>query len=113
MPSGPDTILRCRRATPIGLPGCGQRRIVSGPLGIGGFEEREFEGDSATEEVTAQIRLRGADPVQLRAQEIDEAAKIWTVVQGDPLGVNKVVGQRLWRAGCPVEIEPLRDDEDR
>jgi len=40
-----------------------------------GFEEGEFEGDSSTEEVAAQIRLCGADPVQLRAQEIDEAAK--------------------------------------
>ena len=49
-------------------------REGSGPVGVGGFEEGEFEGDSPTEEVTAQTRLRGADAVQLRTQEIDEAA---------------------------------------
>ena len=76
--------------------------MVSGPVGIGGFEEREFEGDSATVEVAAQIRLRGADPVQLRAQEIDEAAKIRFVVQRDPLGVDEVARQRLRRAGGRV-----------
>ena len=42
-----------------------------GPADIGGFEEGEFEGDSPTEEVAAQIRLRRADPIQLRAQEIE------------------------------------------
>ena len=110
---------RCRdcelapKCDPIGLPSCGQAGMVSGPVGIGGFEEREFEGDSATVEVAAQIRLRGADPVQLRAQEIDEAAKLRIVVQCDPLGVHKVVRQRLRRAGGPVEIEPLGHDEDR
>jgi hypothetical protein len=79
---------------------------ASGPIGISGFEEGEFEDDSATEEVAAQIRLHGADPVQLRAQEIDKAAKIRVVVQRDPLGVHEIVGQRLRRAGGPVEIEP-------
>ena len=87
--------------------------MVSGPVGIGGFEEGEFEGDSPTEEVAAQIRLCGTDPVQLRAQEIDEAAKIRIVVQRDPLGVHEVVRQRLRRAGGPVEIEPLGHNEDR
>jgi hypothetical protein len=53
---------------------------MSGPVGIGGFEEGEFEGDSPTKKVAAQIRLRGADPVQLRTQEIDEGAKIRIVV---------------------------------
>ena len=43
---------------------------------IGSFEEGELEGDSARKEVAAQIWLRRADSVQLRAQEIDEAAKI-------------------------------------
>ena len=33
-----------------------------------GRHRGEFEGDSPTEEVAAQIRLRGTDPVQLRAQ---------------------------------------------
>ena len=56
--------------------------MVSGSVSIGGFEEGKFEDDSPTEEVAAQIRLRGADPVQLRAQEIDEAAKIG-IVPGD------------------------------
>jgi hypothetical protein len=50
---------------------------VSGPLRVGGFEEGEFEGDSPTEEVAAQVRLCGADSVQLRAQEIDEAKTKW------------------------------------
>jgi hypothetical protein len=91
----------------------GREMSVSGPVCVGGFEEGKFQGDSPTEEVAAQIRLRGADPVQLRAQEIDEAAKPRIVVQCDPLGVHKVVGQRLGRAGGPVEIEPLGHDEDR
>jgi hypothetical protein len=85
---------------------------MSGPA-VGGFEEGEFEGDSPTEEVAAQIRLRGADAVQLRAQEIDEATKIRIVVQRDPLGVYAVVRRRLRRMGSPVEIEPLGNDEDR
>jgi hypothetical protein len=86
---------------------------ISGPVGIGGFEEGEFECHSPTEEVAAHIRLRGADPVQLRAQEFDEATKIRIVVQHDPLGVHEVVRQRLRRMGGPVEIEPLGHDEDR
>src|SRR5438876_5656922 len=64
---------------------------VSGPVGIGGFEEGEFEADSPTEKFAAQIRRRGADPVQLRAQEIDEVAKIRIVVERDPLGMHEVV----------------------
>jgi len=36
---------------------------MSSPASIGGFEEGKFEGDSPTEEVAAQIRLHGADPV--------------------------------------------------
>jgi hypothetical protein len=63
---------------------------MSGPVGVGGFEEGEFEGDSPTEKVAAQVLLRGADAVQLPAQEIDEAAKIRIVVQHDPLGVHEV-----------------------
>jgi hypothetical protein len=54
---------------------------MSGPVGVGGFEEGEFEGDGPLEKVVAQILLRGADAVQLRAQEIDEAAKPRIVVQ--------------------------------
>jgi hypothetical protein len=51
---------------------------VSGPLRVGGSGEGEFERDGPTEEVAAHIRLHGADPVQLYAQEIDEAAKtLW------------------------------------
>jgi hypothetical protein len=48
---------------------------MSGPVWVGGFEEGEFEGDGPLEKVPAQILLRGADAVQLGAQEIDEAAK--------------------------------------
>ena len=36
---------------------------TSGPVGVGFFEEGKFEGDSLTEEVTAQIRLGRANPV--------------------------------------------------
>jgi hypothetical protein len=63
---------------------------MSGPGGVGGFEEGEFEGDGPLEKVAAQILLRGADAVQLRAQEIDEAAKPRIVVQRDPLGVHEI-----------------------
>src|ERR1700719_4117029 len=63
---------------------------VSGPVGVGGFEEGEFEGDGPLEKVSAQILLPGADAVQLRAQEIDEAAKPRIVVQRDPLGVHEI-----------------------
>jgi hypothetical protein len=65
--------------------------LVSGPVGVGGFEKGEFEGDSPSEKVAAQIRLRGADPIQLRAEETDEVAKIRIVVEHDPLGVHEVV----------------------
>ena len=85
---------------------------MSGPVGVGGFEEGEFEGDSPTEKVAAQILLRGTDAVQLPAQEIDDAAKIRIVVQHDPLGVHKVFRPWLRRAGGPVEIEPLGHNED-
>src|SRR5260370_17276830 len=57
---------------------------MSGPVGVGGFEEGEFEGDGPLEKVAAQILLRGADAVQLRAQEIDQAAKPRIVVQHNP-----------------------------
>src|SRR6202035_3687134 len=86
---------------------------MSGPVGVGGFEEGEFEGDGPLEKVAAQILLRGADAVQLRAQEIDEAAKPRIVVQSDPLGVHEIDRQRLRRAGGPVEIQPFGHDEDR
>src|SRR6266436_5315969 len=86
---------------------------MSGLVYVGGVKEGEFEADSPTEEVAAQIRLGGADAVQLRAQEIDEAAKTRIVVQRDPLGVYEVVRRPLRRAGRPVEIEPLGYDEDR
>jgi len=31
--------------------------MVSGPIGVSGFEEGEFKGHGPTEEVTTQIRL--------------------------------------------------------
>ena len=40
---------------------------ISGPIRVGGFEEGEFEGDGPLEKVAAQILLRGANAVQLRA----------------------------------------------
>ena len=66
---------------------------------MGGFEKGEFERHSARKEVAAQICVRRADAVQLRAQEIDEPTKIRIVVQRDPLRVYEVVWQRLRRAG--------------
>src|SRR5215472_3817650 len=89
------------------------RLIRSGPIPTGGFEEGEFKADSPTAEVAAQVCVRGADAVQLRAQEIDEGAKIGIVVQRNPLGVHEIGWQRLRRAGGPVEIEPFGHDEDR
>jgi len=47
---------------------------------IGGFEKGEFERNSARKEVAAQICVRRADTVQLRAQEIDEPTKIRIVL---------------------------------
>src|SRR5438270_14069574 len=88
-------------------------RPPSGRVGIGGVEERQLEGYGPSEEVAAQIRLGGADPVQLRTQEIDEAAKIRTVVQRNPFGMHEVARRRAWRSGSPVEIEPLGHDEHR
>ena len=79
---------------------------------IGGFEKGEFERDSARKEVAAQICVRRADTVQLRAQEIDEPTKIRIVVQRDPLRVYEVVRQRLRRAGGPIEIQPFGHHED-
>jgi len=55
--------------------------MVSGSVGIGGFEEGKFEGDGPTEEVVAQIRPRGTDPVQLPVQEIDEGSRPSTKAQ--------------------------------
>jgi hypothetical protein len=86
---GDVTIVNERRsATPNWVA---KLRAASGLLGVGGFEEGEFERDGPAEEVAAQVRLCGADSVQLRAQEIDEAAKIRIVVQRDPLGVHEIV----------------------
>jgi hypothetical protein len=70
----------------------------SASIGIGGFEEGELEGDSATEEVAAQIGLRGTDAVQLGAQEIDEGAQTRAVVQHSPFGMHKIGRQRPRRA---------------
>jgi hypothetical protein len=38
---------------------------MSGPVGVGGFEKGEFEGDGPLKKVAAQILLRGADAVAL------------------------------------------------
>ena len=80
---------------------------------IGGVEKGEFERHSASKEVAAQICVRRADTVQLRAQEIDEPTKIRIVVQRDPLRVYEVVRQRLRHAGGPIEIQPFGHHEDR
>ena len=81
---------------------------MSGPIGVSGFEEGEFEGDSPTKEVAAEIRLQRADPVQLGAQEIDEDTKIRIVVERDPLGVHEVVRGWLWGAGSPIRNRATR-----
>jgi hypothetical protein len=63
--------------------------------GICGFGKGEFERDSARQEVAAEICVRRANTVQLRAQKIDEATKIRIVVQRGPLCVYEVVRQWL------------------
>ena len=81
---------------------------MSGPRGVGGFEEGEFEGDSPTEEVAAQVRLCWSNPVQFCAQEIDEVAKTRIVVQRDPLDIRRrmEVVALLEPAGEGVAIDP-------
>jgi hypothetical protein len=74
---------------------------------------RRLQRDSARKEVAAQIHVRRADTVQLRAQEIDEPTKIRIVVQRDPLRVYEAVRQRLRRAGGLIEIQPFGHHEDR
>jgi hypothetical protein len=46
--------------------------------------------------------MRGPDPVQLRAQEIDEAANIRIVVQRDPLSVPKLSGSGVDDVGPAI-----------
>jgi len=75
---------------------------------IGGFEEGEFQRNSARKEVTVQICVRRADTVQLRAQEIDEPTKIRIVVQRDPFGVYEVVRQRSSPASRANETQRSR-----
>ena len=49
---------------------------MSGPVGVGGFEEGEFEGDGPRwKKSRHRSSCARADAVELRAQEIDEAAK--------------------------------------
>ena len=69
---------------------------MSGPLGVGGFEEGEFEGDGPTEEVAAQVRLCGADPVRVSAQPDEDG--------GAPLGLAPGLGG-LRRSRYRGEVE--------
>jgi hypothetical protein len=55
--------------------------------------------------------VRGADAVQLRAQEIDEAAKIRIVVQHDPLGVHEVF--RPWLRYAAVFVIALKHEDGK
>jgi hypothetical protein len=71
----------------------------------------KFEADGATKEVATQICLSRPDPVQLRAQKINEPAKIRIVVQRDPFSVNEVLRQ-LRRARGPIEIQPFGHHEE-
>src|SRR5215471_5390905 len=86
---------------------------LSAQVGIGGTEKGQLKGDGPSEEVAAKIRLDGADPIQLSTQKIDEGAKTRAVVQGNPLRMNEVVGQRLRRVGGPVELVLYGHDEHR
>jgi hypothetical protein len=92
---------------PAAMPSCGQGRTVSGQLDVGGFEEREFEGYSSTEEVAAQVRLTGADPVQLRAQEIDEATKIWMSCSAIHSACTKLSGSGFGAREAQSNRSPL------
>jgi class 3 adenylate cyclase len=81
---------------------------------IGGFEEGEFEAGGATKEVATQICLSRPDAVQLRAQKINEPAKIRIVVQRDPLGAkanrricndrHRLPSQPRYRSALPGRI---------
>jgi len=84
--SAPSQIFQVRL---FRLSGAEVRRRNAGC--IVGFEEEEFEADGATKEVSTQICPSRPDAVQLRAQKVNEPAKIRIVVQRDPLGVNEVV----------------------
>ena len=56
---------------------------------------RKVRGQQHDGKVVAQVRLLGADPIQLRVQEIDKDAKLRIVVQCDPLGVHEVAAAAL------------------
>jgi hypothetical protein len=50
---------------------------MSGPAGIGGFEEGEFEGDSPTEEVAAPIRDGIFEATLLADRDFPKVCQRW------------------------------------
>ena len=80
-PPWPHDLLQPMNSEVLLLPPERCRRFLRKNSGrIGGVEKGEFERDSARKEVAAQICVRRADTVQLRAQEFDEPTKIRIVV---------------------------------
>jgi len=75
---------------------------VSGPLGIGGFEEGEFGGDSATEEVAAQIRYDRID-----ADRAELSFAVASAFRRGGLGTRLLT--ETWRRAC----DDLHVDEVR
>jgi len=79
---------------------------------IGGFEKGEFERNGARKKVAAQICVRRADTVQLRAQEVTNPRKFGLSCSVIHSACTKVVRQRLRRAGGPIEIQPFGHHEN-
>ena len=69
---------------------------MSGPVGVGGFEEGEIEGDGPLEKVAAQILLRGADAVQLRGAPLQTQAPCKSPERGPTRsGAKRLEQQRI------------------
>jgi hypothetical protein len=72
---------------------------MSGLVGVGGFEKGEFERDSATEKVAAQIHLRGADASNSARRKSTKLRKLgsscsvihsaWTKLSGNGCGARE------------------------
>ena len=70
------------------------------------LRKEEFEATARRKKSRHKSACAAADPIQLRAEKTDEVAKIWIVVEHDPLDVHEVSGNGFG-AGGPIQIEPL------
>jgi hypothetical protein len=85
---------------------------VSGPLGVGGFEEGEFEGDSPTEEVAAQACAgpTRSNSVRRKSTKPRKSGLSCSVIHS---AWTKLSGSGCRAREAPIEIEPLGHNEDR